>query len=74
LPSFRCEVNGVQYLTLGAGGAPLDTAFDLTAPNVVTASAVDHFARFDVSGSTLTCTVISVKGVAIDIFTAAVPP
>lgn len=67
----RCAVNGVQYMTLGVGGAPLDPNFDPMAPNVVTAAAVDHFARFDVSGDMLTCTVTSVQGVVIDMFTAA---
>lgn len=69
----RCTVNGIQYLTLGAGGAPLDPNFDITAPNVITAAAVDHFARFDVQGGSLTCTVISVKGAQLDTFTTTSP-
>jgi hypothetical protein len=70
----RCVVNGIQYLTLGAGGAPLDTNYEPAAPNVVTAAAVDHFARFDVSASTLTGTVITVKGIVLDTFTTTVAP
>jgi hypothetical protein len=69
----RCQVNGIQYMTLGGGGAPL-VAPDPSLPNVVAAAELYHFGRFDIAGNTLTATVISSEGVQIDTFTTTVVP
>jgi len=46
----RATVNGVQYLTLGGGGAPL-VAPDPNASNLVKSDQAYHFGRFDISGT-----------------------
>lgn len=64
----RCEVNGIQYITLAGGGAPLyNPSFD--APYLVVAAKAYHFARFDISGNEMKVTAISIKGETIDSFT-----
>ena len=63
----RCEVDGVQYVTIGGGGGelvPPDTAL----PHVVTAAEVHHFIRLDVTGDSLSETAISVDGKILDSF------
>jgi hypothetical protein len=65
----RCVVNGIHYLTLGAGGAPRDEAFEADAPHVVVAVAENHFARIDVTDAALTVTVISDGGEQLDAVT-----
>jgi len=61
----RVLVNGIMYLTLGGGGADLsnDTPYDKnTAPYVVKSAKLYHYARFEISGNTMTVTVINVPG------------
>ncbi|MBN1342029.1 MAG: metallophosphoesterase family protein [Phycisphaerae bacterium] len=63
----RCESNGIQYLTLGGGGAPLSPP-DPNYTNVVVAKEAYHFARFDIDGSQMNVTVIDIQGETIDAF------
>ena len=67
----RCLVNGITYLTIGGGGGGLvnTSPYDpLTAPYVVKAEKIHHFARFEISGKTMTVTVIAKDGDIIDAF------
>ncbi|MCX5814895.1 MAG: metallophosphoesterase [Proteobacteria bacterium] len=67
----RLLVNGITYLTLGGGGADLtsDTPYDpVSAPYIIKAQSIYHFARFDVSGNTMVATVMDVSGNTIDAF------
>ncbi|MBF0552615.1 MAG: metallophosphoesterase family protein [Deltaproteobacteria bacterium] len=66
------KVNGVTYLSLGGGGAPLDniTPYDPNAvPYIIKAAAVYHFARFDIDGNTTAVTVIKNDGSVLDTVT-----
>ena len=66
----RCEVNDIQYLTLGGGGA-LTYQPRTDHANVVKAFAEHHFSRFDISGDSMTVSVINIKGDITDIFTVS---
>lgn len=67
----RSDVDGITYLVLGGGGAPLsepETSYDY----VVKAQKAYHFARFDVLGAdTMSAVVIDSNGNEIDSFTIA---
>ncbi len=67
----RAVVNGIHYLTLGGGGAPL-YAPDPGYPNVVTAEMTHHFARFEVSGGTMTVTIVRDDGTVVETFAETV--
>ena len=66
---------GMTYLTLGGGGAPLDPAgpcdpeVNKVWPPFVASEF--HFARFDISGNTMTVTVIGIDGTVIETFQIA---
>jgi predicted phosphodiesterase len=61
----RCEVNGIQYVTTGGGGAPLYPV-DATWPHVAAAASVHHFVRLAVEGDTITIAAFSMDGELID--------
>jgi len=68
----RCLKDGIQYVTLGGGGAPLDSqrgpagTYD---PSLIQKDAfVFHFGRFVVNGNTIEATVIDKDGNIIDSF------
>jgi hypothetical protein len=72
----RCLVNGITYLTLGGGGAELENATPYdpsSAPYVIKAAKAHHFARFEISGQTMTVTVIGIYGRVLDFF-GILPP
>lgn len=64
----RCEVDGVQHITSGGGGAPLSTC-DPTYPNVVTCTNVHQYCEFDVNDTALHFRSIDSTGTEIDQFT-----
>jgi len=64
----RAMVNGIPELTVGTGGAPLYGPAS-GQPNIVKTYQGYGYARFSISGSTLTGTFISVSGSTIDTFT-----
>ena len=66
----RADVNGVQHLTSGAGGAPLYTP-EPNQPNIVTYSYGLSFQKVEITDvNTLTCDTIKVSdGTVIDTFT-----
>ncbi len=49
----RCDVDGVQHITAGGGGAPLRTP-EMSYPNLVIAESVLHFCELDIQGGQLT--------------------
>lgn len=60
----RRLTEGITYLTLGGGGAPM---YDPIAVGLhEKAVKVLHFARFDISGKTLTLQVIDDSGNTVD--------
>ncbi len=67
----RCLVNGITYLTIAGGGAdlydpiPYDTE---PIPYILKAKKVYHFAKFEISGSTMTVTIIDKDGRIVDVF------
>jgi hypothetical protein len=63
----RCLVNGVHHITAGGGGAPL-RAVDLGYPNLVTAEMALHFVRLDISGDTMSVTVIRDDSTVLETF------
>lgn len=68
----RCLKDGIQYVTLGGGGAPLHRGRGPAGtydPALIQKDAfVDHFARFVLDGDSLKATVIDTKGGVIDSF------
>ncbi|MEQ8224743.1 MAG: metallophosphoesterase family protein [Candidatus Eremiobacterota bacterium] len=67
----RCEVEGIQYFTLGGGGAgPQHVPEDPNDPNtpsyVIVSKEAYHFARFNISGNIMTYRVIDDEGMQID--------
>ncbi|MBF0552378.1 MAG: metallophosphoesterase family protein [Deltaproteobacteria bacterium] len=65
-------VNGITYLTVGGGGAPLEpvTPYDPNAvPYIIKAVSAYHFARMDIDGNTTTVTVIKNDGSVLDTVT-----
>jgi len=68
----RCEVNGVQHVTVGGGGAPLYEP-DRTAPHLVTAEMASHFCTVRIVGDTLTLEAYRLDGSLMDSFTLRLP-
>jgi len=64
----RADVNGVQHITTGGGGAPLYQP-NLNYPNIVTATMAHHFCKVEINGNTLNFTAITSSGEVIDTFT-----
>jgi len=68
----RCEANGIQYLTLGGGGAPLASPLPINVPSYVTVHnyrMTYHFARLEINGNSMQITVIDKDGVVIETIT-----
>lgn len=63
----RAVVNGVTHLTVGGGGAPLNTP-QSDYPNVVVAISNYSFGEFSIAGNTLTAQIINSSGAVIDSF------
>lgn len=61
----RCSVDGISYLTLGGGGAPLTTP-DPNAPYVEKALSIYHFSRIDIQGKTMNISVMDENGNEVD--------
>ncbi|MCP4154357.1 MAG: metallophosphoesterase family protein [bacterium] len=66
----RCEVDGVQHITVGGGGAPL-YAPNYNADYLVTAAEVLHFGEIDIQGEQLDFVARDVDGNVFDTFTAS---
>jgi hypothetical protein len=64
----RAEVNGVQHITTGGGGAPLSPP-GTTSPNIVTGAKTLHYCKIEIDGSLLRCTAVTPTGKVIDKFT-----
>jgi hypothetical protein len=60
-------VNGIPELTVGTGGAPLHTPAS-GQPDIVKTYKGNGYAKFAISGSTLTGWFISTNGSPIDTF------
>ena len=67
----HCFTNGIHHITCGGGGAPLATP-ELNSPALVTAESAYQFARFDVSNTVMTVTVVRTNDTVIETF--QVPP
>ena len=61
----RADVNGIQHITTGGGGAPLTTP-DLGYPYVVAAEDTRHFCGIEIQGETLYLNVWDTQGRVID--------
>lgn len=68
----RAELNGVQHITTGGGGAPTYTP-DPGYPFVVATSATHHFCKVAIDGDLLTLAVTTPEGEVVDTFTRPVP-
>ncbi len=64
----RAEVNGVQHLTIGGGGAPLRDV-DPSQPNILITAVEHHFAKIKIENDLLTCEVVKPNGDLIESFT-----
>ncbi len=64
----RCEVDGVQHITVGGGGAPL-YAPNSNADFLVASAEVLHFTKIDIQGEYLNFIAEDVNGNEIDSFT-----
>lgn len=64
----RAEVNGVEHITTGGGGAPLSPP-DTDYPGVVTGTMALHYCKVEIKGDTLHLTVLTPSGKVIDDFT-----
>lgn len=69
----RAEVNGVQHVTTGGGGAPLSPP-DTTYPNVVTGTMALHYCKVEIDNNSLHLTVLTSGGRVIDEFTLITTP
>ncbi|UCC21568.1 MAG: metallophosphoesterase family protein [Planctomycetota bacterium] len=66
----RCEVDGIQHLTLGGGGAPLREPDPNYSEYVEYCEMVHHFGKVEIDGNTLNFEAINANdGNAIDSFT-----
>jgi hypothetical protein len=63
----RCDVDGLQHVTIGGGGAPLYTP-KAKGGKLVLSRKVHHFMRLDMTERKLTATVMDTRGRKIDIF------
>ena len=63
----RADVNGIQHITTGGGGAPLYTP-DSSYPYVVAAEETLHFCEIEIHGETLYLTARDTEGSVIDAF------
>ncbi len=68
----RAEVNGVQHITTGGGGAPL-YAPDPSYPYVVTTAEVHHFCKVSIDGCSLEFEAVTPAGSVIDSFSLSIP-
>jgi hypothetical protein len=68
----RAEVDGVQHVTTGGGGAPL-YAPNPSYPNIVVTAQVHHFCTVEIDGAGLSFTAVSAAGDTIDQFTMDQP-
>jgi len=68
----RAEVDHVQHITTGGGGAPLRTP-DTGYPNVVTATSAYHFCIIEIDDAELFFVAVSTSGDTIDQFTLTGP-
>jgi hypothetical protein len=68
----RAEVNGIQHITTGGGGAPL-RQIDPAAPHVVTAASVHHFCKVEIAGDQLFFDAVAPDGTIIDSFRRSTP-
>ena len=69
----RCDVNGVQHVTTGGGGAPL-YAPDTTYPNVVAAAEALHYCTVEIDRNALAFMALKPTGEVIDQFTLVQTP
>ncbi|UCC21657.1 MAG: metallophosphoesterase, partial [Planctomycetota bacterium] len=66
----RCEVDGIQHLTLGGGGAPLREPDPNYSEYIEYCEMVHHFGKVAINGNTLNFEAISADdGSVIDSFT-----
>lgn len=63
----RADVDGIQHITTGGGGAPL-YAVNLTYPNLVTGTMALHFCEIDIQGDHVYFTARDDSGTVIDSF------
>ncbi len=63
----RAEVNGVQHITTGGGGANLYVP-NLSYPNIVTATSAYHYCEIQIDDNLLSFTAISTSGDTLDTF------
>ena len=63
----RADVDGVQHITTGGGGAPLYDP-NPNMPHIVKVDKSNHFCKLDVDGDTLTFTAIRANGSVIESF------
>jgi len=61
----RCSVEGIEYLTVGGGGAPLVTP-NPEAEYLVKAVKKHHFGRIDIKKDEMNITIIDIDGNEID--------
>jgi hypothetical protein len=64
----RAEVNGVQHITTGGGGAPLGTPVPNYTPEVVMTDQSYHFCKISINGSSLTFEAVRANGTTIETF------
>lgn len=63
----RAKVNGVQHITTGGGGAPLQTP-ETGFPYVKTTASVHHYCKVDISKNILTFEAVEPDGTVVDTF------
>jgi len=68
----RAEVEGIQNITTGGGGAPFHTPGP-ESPHLVTATPAFHFCKVEIDGAELTFTAETPEGTVIDTFTMSRP-
>jgi hypothetical protein len=68
----RAEVDGVEHITTGGGGAPLYTP-NPSYPHIVATARAYHFCRISIQGGELSFEAVTPQGVVIDSFTLAAP-
>ena len=62
----RCDVDGVQHLTIGGGGAPLRVPdlFNTAYPYIVTAGSIHHFIKVNINDDFMGVEVINTDSVS----------